>query len=232
MSARIFRDQSGRSARRRSHGAVRGMNIGKAEESRFTAPSVLAAPASPAPGIETPSTRSAKLRTLQVTRPRPCCAAVAPNSLSIAGTRRPAAAIRHPQQSPTRLSTGKLRPLKNGGNSISSQSSSALRRSDAARLSTPLRNSPSVNALRKRAEAGRRTHHSTRPRLGVLRPFAFGESDQLRKTRSCLQHLPCSPLRLHGRPTIARIAASTRPKPILSCSRRRFLRSRLSRRSS
>lgn len=39
----------------------------------------------------------------------------------------------------------------------------------------------------------------------------------------------CSPVRLHGRPAIA---ASTRPKPILSCSRRRFLRSRLSRRSS
>ena len=99
-------------------------------------------------GLMTSKPKAAKSRSLRVTMLKPCCAAVAPNRLSMAGKGRPAAAINLPQRSATCASTARMRPVKKLGKSVSSQSVSVMRRWVSASTSMPLRNSPKVSTLK------------------------------------------------------------------------------------
>ena len=85
------------------------------------------------------------------------------------GGGRPATASNRPQRPAPSVSMGSIRPEKNAGNPVSSQSSNLSLRLLLPRASMPLLISPRVSTLMYSVVASHSSNHATTPGFGFLR---------------------------------------------------------------
>lgn len=125
-------------------------------------------------GLMTGTPVRAKSATFRVTMERRWRNAVAAIKASTAGKVEVISALSRPHSSATDASTGNTLPANQAGSSISNHVPIRSRRRPEGSFSTPLRISPSVNALTKRASETVASNHSTTCGAG----FGFVNSDK------------------------------------------------------